>query len=63
MIKAPLRLPQILPNKKMLAIDIGGTLAKAAFYIPKPHLESLSADGKLEALTESSIPRKSRLDL
>jgi len=41
----------------MLALDIGGTLAKAAFYIPKPHLESLSADGKLEALTESSIPQ------
>ena len=33
--KALFKLPQIFPNKKILSIDIGGTLAKAAYYIPK----------------------------
>jgi hypothetical protein len=28
-------LPAIMPNRKILAIDIGGTLAKTAFYLPK----------------------------
>jgi hypothetical protein len=28
-------LPVIMPNRKILAIDIGGSLAKTAFYIPK----------------------------
>jgi hypothetical protein len=29
-----LTLPKRLPNKKIISIDIGGTLAKTAFYIP-----------------------------
>jgi hypothetical protein len=28
-------LPHHLPNRKILSVDIGGTLAKAAFYIPR----------------------------
>jgi hypothetical protein len=28
------KLPHKFPNKKILSIDIGGTLAKAAFYVP-----------------------------
>jgi hypothetical protein len=28
-------LPSVMPGKKILAVDIGGTLAKAAFYVPK----------------------------
>jgi len=27
-------LPKKFPNRKILSIDIGGTLAKTAFYIP-----------------------------
>jgi hypothetical protein len=27
-------LPKKLPNRKIISIDIGGTLAKTAFYIP-----------------------------
>ena len=29
------KLPEKFPNRKILSIDIGGTLAKAAFYVPK----------------------------
>jgi len=28
-------LPALMPNKKILSVDIGGSLAKTAFYIPK----------------------------
>ena len=50
-------LPAIMPNRKILAIDIGGTLAKTAFYLPKddpirkmPHI--------FEKLTLKAIPSK-----
>ena len=32
--RAALRLPKKFPLKKILSIDIGGTLAKTAFYVP-----------------------------
>jgi len=35
LIKSFISLPAKFPNKKILSIDIGGTLAKAAFYLPK----------------------------
>jgi hypothetical protein len=28
-------LPALFPRKKILSFDIGGTLAKVAFYVPK----------------------------
>jgi len=28
-------LPALMPNKKILSVDIGGSLAKTAFYVPK----------------------------
>ena len=31
--------PLVMPKKKILAIDIGGTLAKTAFYIPKEEFD------------------------
>ena len=34
MFSKALTLPKKLPNKKIISIDIGGTLAKTAFYIP-----------------------------
>ena len=50
-------LPAIMPNRKIFAIDIGGTLAKTAFYLPKddpsrkmPHI--------MEKLTLKAIPSK-----
>ena len=46
-----------MPNRKIFAIDIGGTLAKTAFYLPKddpirkmPHI--------MEKLTLKAIPSK-----
>jgi len=50
-------LPAIMPNRKILAIDIGGTLAKIAYYLPKddpirhkPYI--------FEQLTQTAIPSK-----
>ena len=41
----------MFPNKKILAVDIGGSLAKAAFYVPKT--DTLFKDARqMEALTE-----------
>lgn len=34
-VKGMFKFPTQFPAKKILSIDIGGTLAKAAFYIPK----------------------------
>ena len=28
-------LPSVMPSKKILSVDIGGTLAKAAFFVPR----------------------------
>jgi hypothetical protein len=42
-----LRFPSNLPNKKILSIDIGGTLAKTAFYFPNDHLVHLEKLGKI----------------
>jgi hypothetical protein len=51
-------LPAKFPNKKIVALDIGGTLAKTAFYLPKS--EPKFADGKdFEILTKDTIPSKS----
>ena len=55
MIRNPLRLPSNLPNKKVLSIDIVGSLAKAAFYIPQGLLEM---DEKLQAIEQESVPSK-----
>jgi hypothetical protein len=35
MFSKALSLPKKLPNKRIISIDIGGTLAKTAFYIPQ----------------------------
>ena len=36
-----LKLPKVFPNRKIVSIDIGGTLAKTAFYVPNSHKELL----------------------
>jgi hypothetical protein len=48
-------LPLQFPNKRILSIDIGGTLAKTAFYIPRsdPQMEDASFH---EVLTKDTIP-------
>lgn len=57
MTKGLFHMPALLPNKKIVSIDIGGTLAKVAFYIPR-------GDPKLrdpvyqEKLTKDTIPSK-----
>ena len=29
------KLPATFPNKRILSVDIGGSLAKSVFYVPK----------------------------
>jgi pantothenate kinase len=43
------KLPAVFPNKKILSIDIGGTLAKVAFYVPKsdPNFNDIEYQEKL----------------
>jgi len=51
-------LPSVMPSRKILSVDIGGTLAKTAFFVPKddPLRQTFS---KFEALTNDTIPSKS----
>lgn len=46
-------LPTHLPNRKILSVDIGGSLAKVAFYIPRtdPMRNNEESIRKLTALT------------
>lgn len=41
-----------------MSIDIGGTLAKTAFYVPAEHQKELEKNGRMEALTKDTIPSK-----
>lgn len=56
--KSLISLPAKFPNKKILAFDIGGSLAKVAFYLPReqPQFEDFR---NLEVLTKDCIPSKS----
>jgi hypothetical protein len=49
-------LPKKLPSRNIISIDIGGTLAKTAFYVPKHNLINLEKTGKFESLTRDTIP-------
>lgn len=53
--KTLFQLPSVFPRKKILSIDIGGTLAKVAFYIPKDDA-NIKIPEYHEKLTKSSIP-------
>lgn len=57
MLRSSFNLPKSFPPKKILAVDIGGTLAKTAFYIPKSDSIRLDQD-KFRILTNQSIPSK-----
>jgi hypothetical protein len=57
MVKGLFSLPSIFPRKKILSIDIGGTLAKVAFYLPKDDVK-LKNPQYYEKLTKDSIPCK-----
>jgi len=48
-------LPSKLPSRKILALDIGGTLAKTALYVPKDDPVRLNTS-TFEAITNKSIP-------
>jgi len=56
MFSKALTLPKKLPNRRIISIDIGGTLAKTAFYIPESHHKKLEEDGRLSVLTANTIP-------
>ena len=51
------KLPTLFPQKKILAVDIGGTLAKTAFYIPKNDPVRLDQN-KFRILCKNTIPSK-----
>ena len=57
--KALFQLPAAFPKKKIMSLDIGGTLAKVAFYVPKDD-PSFEFAGLKEKLTKESIPSKAR---
>ncbi len=50
-------MPLKFPNKKIMAFDIGGSLAKVAFYLPKaePQFQDFK---NFELLTKDTIPSK-----
>jgi hypothetical protein len=50
-------LPSALPQRKILSVDIGGTLTKAAFYVPKDDPIRLNSD-KYKKIIFNSIPSK-----
>lgn len=50
-------MPISFPQKKILAVDIGGTLAKTAFYVPKEDPIRTDYD-KFAVLTQNAIPSK-----
>ena len=51
------RLPAVMPDRKILSVDIGGTLAKTAFYVPREDPIRLNLE-RFEALTHDTIPSK-----
>jgi hexokinase len=55
--KTLIQLPAAFPRKKILSLDIGGTLAKVAFYIPKDDANMQIPEYK-EKITKQSIPSK-----
>lgn len=57
MLSRSFRLPAIMPSRKILSVDIGGTLAKTAFYVPRDDPIRLDP-GRFEALTHETIPSK-----
>lgn len=50
-------LPAVMPSRKILSVDIGGTLTKTVFFVPSndPIRQDLA---NFEALTSDSIPSK-----
>lgn len=48
----------MFPARNIISVDIGGTLAKTAFYVPKHHRLNLEKAGKFDSLTKDSIPSK-----
>jgi len=52
-------MPLHLPNKKILSVDIGGSLAKAAFYIPMSHIKLLEEKKCLQEMAKDTSTSKS----
>jgi hypothetical protein len=55
--KSLFHFPSKLPNKKILSVDIGGTLAKTAFYIPRDDSNHKVIEHH-ELLSKNSVPCK-----
>ena len=62
----PSLFPAEMPQKKILAVDIGGTLAKAAFYVPYDDPlrqdEARFAELTSECVAGKSISQRSHFD-
>jgi hypothetical protein len=54
------KLPTRFPNKKIMAVDIGGTLTKVAFFLPQgPDGASNKEElNRLESITSECVPSK-----
>ena len=53
-------LPAVMPSKKILSVDIGGSLAKTAFYVPKSDAVRLNSE-RFEKITHNTMPSKWRV--
>jgi pantothenate kinase len=55
------KLPTRFPNKKIMAVDIGGTLTKVAFFLPSGSDSATNREEleRLETITSDCIPSKS----
>jgi hypothetical protein len=57
MAKGLFQLPSLFPKKKIISLDIGGTLAKMAFYIPKDD-PAFKEPEYHQKLSKETIPSK-----
>jgi len=53
-----IKLPTRFPNKKIMGVDIGGTLTKVAFFLPQGADGSTNREelDRLEAITSQCVP-------
>ena len=52
------KLPKRFPSKRILSVDIGGTLAKTAFYVPQGENTSELERENILKITQDAIPSK-----
>ena len=58
MMKGLFQIPAKFPKKRILSMDIGGTLAKIAYYVPKDDPKFTNDPEYHQKLTQQAIPCK-----